>query len=58
LIQVGAGIVQITDDGLKLSDLVVEFLALDQATSEVLLDLEGAVIVRSDRYAAEACHFC
>ena len=31
---------------------MVEFLALDQATSEVLLDLEGAVIVRSDRYAA------
>jgi hypothetical protein len=40
LIQVGTEIIQITDDGLKPSDLVVEFLALDQATSEVLLDLE------------------
>lgn len=32
---------------------MVESPALDQATSEVLRDLEqGAVIVRSDRYAA------
>ena len=40
LIQAGAEIIQITDDGLKPRDLVVEFLALDKATSEVLRDLE------------------
>ena len=49
LIQIGAKILLVADDGLEAGDLLVDLLAFDQATSEVLIGLEqrAAIAFRS-----------